>query len=300
MISFIMMAYNVQEYIQEAIIELQKEDDVKWELIIVEDFSDDDTFNVAQKFANKDERITLVKNIKKGKVIGTNYGYSLTKGDIIKCIDSDDVLKQDFFREYETMKTYDAHCHNSLIVSHTLEPMGIYNVNPSILNNTFESVLNNLTSLPKAYWSFKREIADKIFPMPENLPFEDVWISLHIKKYSKSIYHINKPIYLYRQHQNQVFGGILNYSKDKVIFRANRLIKLIDIIENEQSYLIENIKEPFKDMKVYLKLQSNQSSIFTIIGSSLSIVKKLKLILIVHFPSLATAITKIKWQLDKR
>ncbi len=300
MISFIMMAYNVEEYIGEAIIELQKEETVPWELIIIEDFSDDNTFEVAKGIADLDNRITLVKNISKGKVVGTNYGYSLTKGDIIKCIDSDDVLKQDFFREYETIEKYDAHCHDVLIVSHTLEPMGVYNVNPAILNCSYEEVVKNLISLPKAKWSFKRTIADKIFPMPENLPFEDVWISLHIKKYSKSIYHIKKPIYLYRQHENQVFGGILNYDIDKVIFRANRLIKLIDIIENEQKYLIADIEEPFVEMKPYLTLQIEQGSILEIIGTKIDLKSKIRLLLILHFPNLAIFALKLKWKLDNR
>ncbi len=300
MISFIMMAYNVEDYIREAISELQKEDDIEWELIIIEDFSDDNTFDVTRNIAEYDNRIKLVKNLSKGKVIGTNYGYSLTKGDIIKCIDSDDILTQDYFREYEKMKNYDAHCHDSLIVNNTLEPMGTYNVNPIIINKSYEEVVNNLVSLPKAYWSFNRELADKIFPMPENLPFEDVWISLHIKKYAKSIYHINKPIYLYRQHQNQVFGGILNYEKTRVIFRANRLIKLIYIIENEQKYLIEGIENPFNSMKEYLYLQASTSSIKDIFNSRISFIKKMKLLLIIHMPFIAITITKLKWQLDKR
>lgn len=294
------MAYNVENYIEEAIVELQKETIAEWELIIIEDFSDDDTFEVTKRIVDKDSRITLVKNISKGKVIGTNYGYSLTKGDIIKCIDSDDILKQNFFREYENMKKYDAHCHDSLIVSHKLEPMGIYNVNPAILNYTYEEVLRNLISLPKAYWSFKRELADKFFPMPVNLPFEDVWISLNIKKYAKSIYHINKPIYLYRQHENQVFGGILNYDRDKVVFRAKRLIKLIDIIENERSYLIDGANNPLDEMKVYLGLQSLSSSKLEILFSKIIFLKKMKLLLMMYYPSLASWITKLKWYMDKR
>lgn len=249
---------------------------------------------------DQDDRITLVKNISKGKVAGTNLGYSLTKGDIIKCIDSDDVLQKDFFEEYKTMKNYDAHCHDALIVSHTLEKMGVYTVNPAILDCSYEDVVNNLISLPKAYWSFKREIADKIFPMPENLPFEDVWISLHIKKYAKSIYHITKPVYLYRQHENQVFGGILNYDIDRVVFRANRLIKLVSIIENEQKYLIEDINEPFVKMKLYLDLQTRQGSIVEIISTKIDLKSKIKLMLILHFPSLAISATKLKWRLDNR
>lgn len=295
-----MMAYNVEEYIEEAILELQKENNIEWELIIVEDYSEDNTFELASKIANNDVRIKLVKNKSKGKVIGTNYGYSLTNGDIIKCIDSDDILKQDFFREYEKMKHYDSHCHSAFIVDNNLNILSTYNVNREFISTSYENVVNNLISLPKWTWSFKREIADKIFPMPENLPFEDVWISILIKKYSNSIYNTDKPLYLYRQHDTQTFGGILNYNIDKVVFRANRLIKLIEIFEKEQTYLIESISIPFSEMKTYLNLQSTKASILKILSAKIKFIKKIKLILLLHFPKIATFITKIKWKLDKR
>lgn len=299
MISFIMMAYNVENYIGEAIVELQKEKDVAWELIIVEDFSDDNTFEVARKLEESDKRITLVKNISKGKVMGTNYGYSLTQGDIIKCIDSDDILLKDFFSNYYDMQKYDAHCHPSYITNEKLNILSVYHLNPSIINKDYLFVLSNIISLPKVSWSFNRKLADKIFPMPENLPFEDVWMSIVIKKYAASYLNIEKPLYLYRQHESNTFGGVLNYDFKKVKFRANRLLKLVDIIKYEQKYLIKGINKPFEKINIYLKFQSEGVSIFKILKSRLSRKYKYKLILILYFPKFAALITRLKWLFDK-
>jgi glycosyltransferase involved in cell wall biosynthesis len=300
MISFIMMAYNVENYIEEAIVELQKENNIEWELIIVEDFSDDNTFEIAKKIADDDSKITLVKNISKGKVIGTNYGYTLTSGDIIKCIDSDDILKKDFFKLYDEMQKYDAHCHSATIVNNNLQRISSYHVNPLIINKTYEYVISNFISLPKWSWSFKRTIADKVFPIPENLPFEDVWISIAVKYYAKSILNIKNELYLYRQHTSQTFGGILNYNINKVRFRAERLLKYVVIIEDEQKFLIKNISYPFTYIKEYLLLQTSQASIIKIVRSRLTIKDKIKLILILHYPELATNITKFKWYINKK
>ncbi|WP_240332208.1 glycosyltransferase family 2 protein [Sulfurospirillum tamanense] len=299
MISFIMMAYNVEKYIADAIVELQKENEVKWELIIVDDFSTDSTFEVAKRFADGDERIKLVKNTSKGKVTGTNYGYSLTSGDIIKCIDSDDVLLQDFFREYENMKKYDAHCHSAFIADHKLNTRAIYNINPLLISKGFEFVLSNLVSFPKWSWSFSRKIAEKIFPMPETLPFEDVWIALTVKKYSKNVYVIDKPIYLYRQHDNQTFGGIINYSKEKVIFRAKRLLALMDVLENEPRVFKGFEKNIFDSARVYNRLMSKERlSVWDVLISELRAMAKFKIILIKKFPMLAKYATILKWKLD--
>ena len=58
MISFIMMAFNVEEYIEEAIVELQKENEVEWELIIVEDHSEDNTFEVASSLSDSNSKLS--------------------------------------------------------------------------------------------------------------------------------------------------------------------------------------------------------------------------------------------------
>jgi glycosyltransferase involved in cell wall biosynthesis len=299
MISFIMMAYNVEHYIEDAILELQKENTISWELIIVNDFSTDNTFQKAKYFADKDNRIRLVNNITKGKVTGTNYGYSLTKGNIIKCIDSDDVLLKDFFKDYKNILNYDAHCHNAFITDNKLNIQSVYNINPRFISKDYEFVLSNLISFPKWSWSFKREIAEKIFPMPETLPFEDVWIGLAIKKYSKDIYTINKPLYLYRQHKNQTFGGIINYDSEKVIFRSKRLLRLMEVIKNEYR-LIEGFDiNIFDSAKTFNMLMSMKKiNILTILKSKLNLSVKIKIILIKKLPNIAKFATLLKWRLD--
>jgi len=294
-----MMAYNVENYIGDAIIGLQKENNIEWELIIIDDFSDDNTFSVAKIFADDDVRITLVKNIEKGKVIGTNYGYSLTKGDLIKCIDSDDVLLQDFFREYDSMKKYDAHCHGAYITDSELNSQAVYNINPLYIHKDYEFILSNLISFPKWSWSFNRELADKIFPMPELLPFEDVWMALAIKRYAKNIFVIEKPLYFYRQHNNQTFGGIINYSKDRVIFRAKRLLKLIDVLENEPRVMEGFDRSIFDNARNYNVLLSMENlSIIDVATSGLSFQQKIKIVLTRNFTRLAKHMTILKWKLD--
>lgn len=299
MISFIMMAYNVENYIGAAIEELQRENKIQWELIIIDDFSKDNTFEIAKKFADNDNRIKLIKNISKGKVVGTNYGYTLTQGDIIKCIDSDDVLLKDFFKEYEKFENYDSHCHSAYITDENLHNKSVYNINPLLISENYTYVLSNLISFPKWSWSFKREIADKIFPMPENLPFEDVWIALIIKKYSKNILVLDYPVYQYRQHSNQTFGGIINYSSDRVVFRAKRLLKLMDVLDTEPRVTQGYDKEIFKKTREYNRLMAiDNLSIIKIVLSNLNTSQKIKMFLIKKLPKLATFITILKWKLD--
>ncbi|BBB31920.1 glycosyl transferase family 2 [Thermotomaculum hydrothermale] len=300
MISFIMMAKNVENYIADAIISLQKENKVEWELIVIDDHSEDKTFEIAQNFAQNDKRIRIYKNKYRGKVLGTNYGFSLSKGDIIKCIDSDDVLLPDFFNFYKEMKNYDAHCHSAYIVDSNLKKLHLYNVNPLLLQKDYSFVLENLVSIPKWSWSFKREIAEKIFPMPESIPFEDVWMSLSIKKNAGGILFIEKPLYLYRQHGNQTFGGIANFSKDVVIFRANRLLRLIEELKKEERIINGFSPDIFNKAILFNKLMAKEKISFAeVLKASLPLSLKLKILLIKKFPLLARYAIVLKWKIDK-
>ena len=57
LVSIIMPAYNASAYIAEAIQSVLDQAWTNWELIIVDDGSTDDTLQIAQRFATKDNRI---------------------------------------------------------------------------------------------------------------------------------------------------------------------------------------------------------------------------------------------------
>lgn len=92
LISVVMPAYNAQNSLQKAIESVLAQTYTKIELIIVDDGSTDDTYYVAQQYADKDTRIRLFKNEQNCGVSYTRRrGVSLAAGDLIAFLDSDDV-----------------------------------------------------------------------------------------------------------------------------------------------------------------------------------------------------------------
>ncbi|MEQ9377743.1 MAG: glycosyltransferase family 2 protein [Imperialibacter sp.] len=298
MISFIMPAKNAASYIRESILSLQKEKTVKWELIVVNDSSEDDTYKIVHEVSLKDSRIKIYNNTGTGKVQGLNYGFSLSEGQIIKCIDADDVLLPAFFAKYDDLKNFDAHCHDSFVVDQKLKTIGNYYVNKSIISATYEDVLKYMISIPRWAWSMKREIAEQVFPMPEDLPFEDVWFSFMIKRRAEDILHIKEKLYLYRQHTNQTFGGILNYGKAKVNFRARRMLQLVDCLLKNRERLGMHQSDIFDYSVEYNSLLTGGFKTGNILRSKLKTLHKGKLLLICFFPSAASIVTRIKWKFD--
>ncbi len=304
MISFIMPARNVSSYVSEAVNGLLKAGYKDWELIIIEDHSTDDTLSILRKIEERTHRIKVFENKGSGKVVGLNYGYALASGEVIKCIDADDILDTRFFDHVDIMDNYDALCHDSYVTTRNLRIIGNYSVDKSILIKDFSYCLKYLKSLPRWTWSFTRSIGDKIFPMPADLPFEDVWFSLMIKKYAKRICYLNDKLYYYRQHNNQVFGGILNFKSEIVSFRARRMLRLIDVIEHGQTKrLISGMNDEnyFDEVKLFYEMLAKETvHLGEIAVSGMPLEFKVKLLVYRKLSFLAPHLTKLKWLLDRR
>jgi glycosyltransferase involved in cell wall biosynthesis len=303
MISFIMPAKNAEMFVSQAVNSLLKSKCNKWELVVVEDHSKDNTYEILKQFEKKDVRIRVYKNIGFGKITGLNYGYSLCDGEFIKCLDADDVLTPSFFEYKDIMNECDAMCHDYYITNSNLKVIGEYCVSKSFIHRDFEYCLKYLVSLPRCTWTFTRSIGDTIFPMPTQLPFEDVWFSLVIKKYAQKILHIPEKLYYYRQHKNQTYGGILNFDSEVVSFRANRMLRLIEVLQTEESgRLIPDGKTPdfLKEIRFFYNLLASEKlTLRNIVVSDISRGLKLKLLLYRKFPIVAPLAVRLKWLMDK-
>jgi len=299
-----MPAKNVSSYAREAIDALRRVNYKDWELIVIDDHSTDETLAILKEIEREDSRIQVSENDGHGKVLALNCGYQLANGDLIKCIDADDVLAPTFFDFLQDMTDYDASCHDYYIAKSNLRVVSEYSMNRTFFSESFDYCLKNLISLPRCVWLFKRHIADMIFPMPDNLPFEDVWFSLIIKKYADAnIRHIAKPLYYYRQHNNQAFGGVLNFNKQTVIFRAKRMQKLIQAIEQDPTKrLTAGIEEQdfFSDISCYYTLLArDRLGLRDIIGPAIPTGLKFKLLVYKKFSFFAPSLLKLKWLLDR-
>lgn len=304
MISFIMPARNASLYVGQAVDGLRRANYEDWELIVIDDHSTDNTLRILKRAEQTDSRIKVFENKGNGKVVGLNYGYTLSSGNIIKCIDADDVLSEKFFEYIDVMHDCDALCHNSYVTASNLSILGNYSVDKSVLTGDFLHCLKYLKSLPRWTWSFTRDVGDKLFPMPANLPFEDVWFSLIVKKYAKKICHVKSNLYYYRQHNNQTFGGILNFNSDLVSFRARRMLEFIDVVTYEQTRrLVSGINDTafFDTMRHFYGLLAQEKvSLGEIVRLDTPVEFRLKVLVYKKLSFLTPLTLRLKWSFDKR
>lgn len=91
-VSIITPAYNSSNVIEETIKSVLAQTFKNWELIIVDDCSTDNTFELALEFAKKDNRIKVLKNKKNlGVALTRNVALDSAQGKYIAFLDSDDM-----------------------------------------------------------------------------------------------------------------------------------------------------------------------------------------------------------------
>lgn len=92
LVSVILPAYNAEKYISEAIESILSQTLESFELIIIDDCSDDSTSEIVATYSRKDPRIKYLRNDKNLNIGGSlNRGIESAKSDFVARMDADDV-----------------------------------------------------------------------------------------------------------------------------------------------------------------------------------------------------------------
>ena len=96
-ISTIIPLYNCEKTISASIISILNQNFTNFEIILINDYSYDNTFNIIKNFEEKDRRIKIINNKKNmGSLYSRSIGVLISKGEYIFSLDNDDL----FFSPY--------------------------------------------------------------------------------------------------------------------------------------------------------------------------------------------------------
>lgn len=91
-LSVIVPTYNVSEYLDETLRSILSARNVDLEVIVVDDWSTDDTREIATRHAEKDRRVRVVRSVGKGGGQARNLGVELARGRYLAFADGDDIV----------------------------------------------------------------------------------------------------------------------------------------------------------------------------------------------------------------
>ncbi|MEB3181432.1 MAG: glycosyltransferase family 2 protein [Nostocaceae cyanobacterium] len=89
-ISVVVPAYNVRDYIADALLSLESQTFENFEVLVVDDGSTDDTAEVVKPFIQRDARFRLLHKPNGGLSSARNFGIRHAKGKYIALLDGDD------------------------------------------------------------------------------------------------------------------------------------------------------------------------------------------------------------------
>ncbi len=92
LISILTPFKNTEVYLSDCINSILNQTYRNWELLIVDDHSTDNSYNLVNSFAKSDSRIKLYKNNRTGIISALQQAFANSSGEFITRMDSDDIM----------------------------------------------------------------------------------------------------------------------------------------------------------------------------------------------------------------
>ena len=239
--SIVITAYNRTELLIQAIESARNQTYKNIEIIIVNDGSNNQTFEVLQNYEKQDSRINVVslpKNSGKAS-FPRAVGNSVAKGKYITILDSDDVLMPTMIEK--VVKFMEENEQVDLLRTETRH----YNTNtdPYTQNWPYILPLYHLVyrSIGQGGFTFKREFIEQynIFPNPDMQCGEDWDFVSKMLIHKASFAHLsNEPLYIIRYHGDNYYMDCVENST-----RIQKNIKKALSIESENPTPCELLKK---------------------------------------------------------
>ena len=223
LVSILIANYNNEVYLKKCLDSVLNQKYKKIEVIVVDDYSNDNSLNILNKYKNS---IKIIKNKKKTKYGSFNQinayqlGFKKSKGKIIFFLDSDDYFSKkkitevvNFFKKNKSNIVFD---------------LPIYDFKNKKMKKKFIQKLFILSTWPRfspqSCISLRRNYAKEIFKNSKVKKFNTIWFDFRIAIYTflkfKKITVIKNHLTYYRQNPNSVSKKFKTFSKNWWIRRS--------------------------------------------------------------------------------
>ena len=206
MISIIIPVYNIEKYIEKAIVSVVNQTCPDFELLLVNDGSTDSSYEICKKWEEKDNRIKVISKENGGVSSARNLGMELAKGEYLFFLDGDDWIREDCLEKLLSHMTPDV----DLVISdyQEVDDEG-YRSTLNLQHKHFEGILTKLDAIQDLYESqiYPKVIWGKLYrkELWENIRFnhmaysEDTYAMFQVLELTEKIYSVDEPLYFYLQ-----------------------------------------------------------------------------------------------------
>lgn len=243
-VSVVMPVYNASRFLRESIDSVLRQTYTDFELILVNDCSNDDSLDIMQEYFEKDSRVLVFSNEEnKGVSYTRNFGVNQASGEYIALIDSDDMWTDNKLeKQLKLVSDYPdtAICFtgSAFVDTNSIKSDFVFNVPVFVDYKTL--LKQNVISCSSVL--IKKELLKK-YPMAHDNMHEDFAVWLSVLKNGGIARGINEPLLIYRVDRNSKSGN-----KFKSLKMGYRVYKYMGInffmrCYYMMSYIVRGIKK---------------------------------------------------------
>lgn len=275
LITVIVPIFNAEGYIKRCVDSILVQSYKYFELILINDGSEDNSLNIINALALQDSRIKVINQKNMGVSYARNNGINEATGLFISFVDSDDLLESDYLKKmHDTIVEYNS----DIIISNTIvsneKSQKIYrNSFPKNIlldkNYVQKEILQNLVKSEElfAVWNklYKRDIIlENSIKFPIELKREEDQIfNLVYFSHCKSAFFLDDQGYIYIEREGSVSRNenilnsfLLSYEKFKLDY--NNYFKISEILSNDQIQNLKSIRFVNKSHYLYFHMSFSQ------------------------------------------
>ena len=201
LVSIVVPVYKAEDYIGKCIESLQNQTYSNLQIILIEDGSPDNSGQICDDYAEKDNRITVIHHDYNMGVSKTrNDGLAIVKGKYIAFVDGDDYVAPTMIedclstiqKEQVDVVVFDiAVLENGTITPRHMDKRHFVNIKTAYTALIEDKIPNYLCN------KFFKATAWKEIRLKENTDFEDLMIMPLVFKNLSSVYYLQKVLYFY-------------------------------------------------------------------------------------------------------
>ena len=219
-ISILLPVYNAAPFLTTCLESIIHQSENDWELIAIDDFSTDDSFEILRQFAEKEHRIKVFKNTSKGIIPALRIAFEKSEGNLITRMDADDIMPENklFLLKKILLENGKGYLATGLVKYFSEGELGNgyqkyeqWLNELSIANKNFEDIYKECV-IPSPAWMCHREdliasggFENKLYP-------EDYDLCFRFYEKKLKVVAVDKVIHLWRDHSNRTSRTDKNYA----------------------------------------------------------------------------------------
>ena len=256
LISVIIPVYNAEAYLSTCIDSVLSQSYSNLEILLVNDGSTDNSSDICETYAKKDNRIRVLHKQNGGSSSARNLGLDVASGDFVTFIDSDDVVSPQLLQQLFDILGNNkiSMCSYQRFINHPTSNIKLgqqrWEDAPTILRKMFQD--NKYIVI----WGklYRRELFNT-FRFCEGIIYEDEDALPQLIHAAGGIVTLDCPLYFYRVRPNSIMTSTFSEKRLDIIGVCQRRIDMLE------QWGLDNLRRTaVKDYYIHLKNLEKQTA----------------------------------------